>query len=88
MHETQVGPTRASGEYGVGQASDHDEEAGQAVVGEPGAGVPGVDRLHAGLAAAEEKPALWPICDRHYAPFAEYRERTAREIPIFVCEPR
>ncbi len=44
--------------------------------------------LRARLASAEEKPALWPICDSHYAPFAEYRERTDREIPIFVCEPR
>lgn len=43
--------------------------------------------LRARLATADEKPALWPICDRHYAPYAEYRERTTREIPIFVCEP-
>ncbi|MCP5060145.1 MAG: nitroreductase family deazaflavin-dependent oxidoreductase [bacterium] len=43
--------------------------------------------LRARLATAEEKPALWPICDRHYAPYAEYRERTTRDIPIFVCEP-
>ena len=45
-------------------------------------------QLRARLAAAEEKPALWPICDEHYAPFAEYRKRTDRDIPIFVCEPR
>ncbi|MBW2245543.1 MAG: nitroreductase family deazaflavin-dependent oxidoreductase [Deltaproteobacteria bacterium] len=44
--------------------------------------------LRARLATAEEKPVLWPICDRHYAPYAEYRERTTRDIPIFVCEPR
>ncbi len=44
--------------------------------------------LRARLATAEEKPALWPICDEHYAPFAEYRRRTSRDIPIFVCEPR
>jgi deazaflavin-dependent oxidoreductase (nitroreductase family) len=44
--------------------------------------------LRARLARTEEKPALWPICDSHYAPFAEYRQRTDREIPIFVCEPR
>jgi deazaflavin-dependent oxidoreductase (nitroreductase family) len=43
--------------------------------------------LRARLAKVEEKPALWPICDRHYAPYAEYRERTTRDIPIFVCEP-
>ena len=44
--------------------------------------------LRARQASAEEKPALWPICDEHYAPYAEYRERTTRDIPIFVCEPR
>jgi deazaflavin-dependent oxidoreductase (nitroreductase family) len=44
--------------------------------------------LRARLARPEEKPALWPICDRHYAPYADYRKRTTREIPIFVCEPR
>ena len=43
--------------------------------------------LRARLASAEEKPALWPICDRHYAPYADYRKRTTRDIPIFVCEP-
>ena len=44
--------------------------------------------LRARLARAEEKPALWPICDQHYAPYADYRKRTTRDIPIFVCEPR
>jgi len=45
-------------------------------------------KLRARLATAEEKPALWPVCDSHYAPFADYRARTSRDIPIFVCEPR
>ncbi len=44
--------------------------------------------LRARLATAEEKPALWPVCDEHYAPYADYRARTTRDIPIFVCEPR
>ncbi len=44
-------------------------------------------QLRARLATAEEKPRLWPICDQHYAPYADYRERTTRDIPIFVCEP-
>ena len=44
-------------------------------------------KLRARLATAEEKTGLWPICDQHYAPYAEYRERTTRDIPIFVCEP-
>ncbi len=45
-------------------------------------------KLRARLAAPEEKPQLWPVCDRYYAPYAEYRTRTTRDIPIFVCEPR
>ncbi len=45
-------------------------------------------QLTARLARAEEKAALWPVCDAHYAPYADYRARTTRDIPIFVCEPR
>ena len=44
--------------------------------------------LTARLARSEEKAALWPICDAHYAPYADYRARTTRDIPIFVCEAR
>jgi deazaflavin-dependent oxidoreductase (nitroreductase family) len=44
-------------------------------------------KLRARLANPEEKGDLWPICDQHYAPYADYRKRTTREIPIFVCEP-
>ncbi len=44
-------------------------------------------KLRARLATADEKPGLWPICDQHYAPYADYRKRTSRDIPIFVCEP-
>lgn len=43
--------------------------------------------LRARLATANEKPDLWPICDRHYPAYADYRARTSRDIPIFVCEP-
>ncbi len=44
-------------------------------------------KLRARLATPEEKPGLWPLCDQHYAPYADYRKRTTRDIPIFVCEP-
>ena len=44
-------------------------------------------KLRARLATPEEKPGLWPICDQLYAPYADYRTRTTRDIPIFVCEP-
>lgn len=43
--------------------------------------------LRARLASPEEKAALWPVCDSCYAPYADYRARTDRDIPIFVCEP-
>ena len=42
--------------------------------------------LRARLATVEEKADLWPVCDSHYAPYADYRARTDRDIPIFVCE--
>ena len=44
-------------------------------------------KLRARLAMANEKPDLWLICYQQYAPYAEYRKRTTRNIPIFVCEP-
>ena len=44
--------------------------------------------LRARLATSAEKPSLWPVCDSRYAPYADYRARTTRDIPIFVCEPR
>lgn len=44
-------------------------------------------KLRARLATPQEKPELWPICDQHYAPYADYRKRTTRDIPIFVCQP-
>jgi deazaflavin-dependent oxidoreductase (nitroreductase family) len=43
--------------------------------------------LRARLATADEKTILWPLCDNSYAPYADYRARTDRDIPIFVCEP-
>lgn len=45
-----------------------------------------VMQLRARLATAAEKPALWPLCDKAYAPYADYRARTSRDIPIFICE--
>jgi deazaflavin-dependent oxidoreductase (nitroreductase family) len=43
-------------------------------------------RLRARLATSEEKPALWPLCDERWPGYADYRARTTRDIPIFVCE--
>lgn len=44
-------------------------------------------KLRARHATPDEKPKLWPICDQYFAPYADYRKRTSRDIPIFVCEP-
>lgn len=44
-------------------------------------------KLRARLATPVEKPALWPICDEYFPSYADYRKRTDRDIPIFVCEP-
>ncbi len=35
-----------------------------------------------------EKAALWPVCVEHYKEYDDYRRRTDRNIPVFVCEPR
>ena len=43
--------------------------------------------LRARLLAGEERAAAWPVCVEHYAPYAEYQEKTNREIPVFCCEP-
>jgi deazaflavin-dependent oxidoreductase (nitroreductase family) len=45
-------------------------------------------KLRARLATADEESVLWPVCDAHYPPYADYRLRTTRDIPIFICEPR
>jgi deazaflavin-dependent oxidoreductase (nitroreductase family) len=45
-------------------------------------------QLRARMASADEKPELWPVCDAHYAPFADYRARTDRDIPMFICEQK
>lgn len=44
-------------------------------------------KMRARLATSAEKADLWPVCDASYAPFARYRQRTTRDIPIFVCQP-
>ena len=44
-------------------------------------------KFFARLTEGAEKDMLWPICYLHYAPYEEYRKRTTRDIPIFICEP-
>lgn len=44
-------------------------------------------KLVARIASAEEKAEVWPLCCRVYPDFALYQRRTARDIPVFICEP-
>jgi F420H(2)-dependent quinone reductase len=39
------------------------------------------------LAEGEERAQWWDRCVAQYAPYAEYQERTDREIPVFLLEP-
>ena len=45
-------------------------------------------KLRARIASPAEKAAVWPRCVAAYAPYQSYQDRTARDIPIFICDPR
>lgn len=45
-------------------------------------------RVRARQAGAEEAAALWPRLIETYPPFQTYRERTDRELPVMILEPR
>lgn len=45
-------------------------------------------KLRARCVDAEEKAAVWPVCCEYYPDYAIYQQRTERDIPVFVCEPR
>jgi deazaflavin-dependent oxidoreductase (nitroreductase family) len=45
-------------------------------------------RVRARLARPEERPRLWRKAVEAYASYDEYQERTEREIPLVVLEPR
>ena len=45
-------------------------------------------KVHARVASAEERPRLWPMAVETYSGYSEYQERTDREIPLVVLEPR
>jgi F420H(2)-dependent quinone reductase len=38
-------------------------------------------------ASAAERSSLWPVVVANYRSFEAYQQRTAREIPLFVCTP-
>jgi deazaflavin-dependent oxidoreductase (nitroreductase family) len=44
--------------------------------------------LRARTASADEKAELWPRIVAAYKGYAGYQRRTARDIPVVICEPR
>lgn len=44
--------------------------------------------LRARTATPEEKAELWPRVTAAYPGYAHYQERTRRDIPVVICEPR
>ena len=45
-------------------------------------------KVHAREATPEERERLWPIAAKYNPPWGRYRERTTREIPLVLLEPR
>ena len=55
---------------------------------EVGVTVEGITRrMIAREASARERAALWRVAEKVYPAFAAYQARTARRIPLFICEP-
>lgn len=44
--------------------------------------------MRARVATADESDELWPRVVAAYGPYAGYRRRARREIPLVICEPR
>jgi deazaflavin-dependent oxidoreductase (nitroreductase family) len=44
--------------------------------------------VHARVATAEERKRLWPKAVETYSGYRGYQERTDREIPLIILEPR
>jgi F420H(2)-dependent quinone reductase len=44
--------------------------------------------VHARVASAQERERLWPEVLKLYSGYRDYQERTDREIPLVVLEPR
>jgi deazaflavin-dependent oxidoreductase (nitroreductase family) len=45
-------------------------------------------RVRAREATPEERTKLWPKAVSAYAPYESYQDRTGREIPVVILEPR
>jgi deazaflavin-dependent oxidoreductase (nitroreductase family) len=45
-------------------------------------------KMRARTASSQEKAELWPRITAAYGGYAGYQERTTRDIPVVICEPR
>lgn len=45
-------------------------------------------QLRVRRASAEEKAEVWPVCCEYYPDYDIYQNRTDRDIPVFIAEPR
>ncbi len=45
-------------------------------------------KMRARTASPEEKAALWPAITGTYKHYAGYQEKSGRDIPVVICEPR
>ena len=45
-------------------------------------------RLVAHRATKDEILEVWPLCCEIYPDFKLYRQRTERDIPVFICQPK
>lgn len=45
-------------------------------------------KMHARTASTEEKAELWPKIVAAHKGYAEYQQRTSRDIPVVICELR
>ena len=45
-------------------------------------------KAHARTASPDEKSKLWPIMTREWPSYDEYQQKTDRDIPVVILEPR
>lgn len=45
-------------------------------------------QLRVRRASTEEKAEVWPVCCEYYPDYEIYQNRTERDIPVFIAEPR
>ena len=45
-------------------------------------------KMRARTASPEEKAELWPAITATYTHYADYQEKSGRDIPVVICEPR